>query len=57
MMNFLMLRLIGALLLFIVFFGWEEAGGGFAGFVFAVFVHFGLGGVGRTAGFFTTGWG
>jgi hypothetical protein len=49
MMNFLMLWLVGAFLLFVMFFRRKKAGGGFTGFVFAVFVHFGLGGFGGAA--------
>jgi hypothetical protein len=56
-MHFLMFWLVSALLFLIIFLGWQEARGGFAGFVLAVFIDFGLGGFGRAAGFFAAGWG
>ena len=51
------LRLIRPFLFFIIFLLREQAGGGFAGFVLAVFVLFGLGGVSGAAGFLAAGWG
>ena len=40
---------------FIILLGGQEAGGGFAGFVVAVLVDFGLGGFSGAAGFFAAG--
>ena len=46
---------VGTFLLFIVFLFRQQSGGGFGGFILAVFVGFGLGGVGRAPGFSAAG--
>ncbi len=51
------LWLIRAFLFFIIFLLGEQAGGGFAGFILAVLVHLGLGGISGAAGFLAAGWG
>ncbi|GEM_PF-6488637 len=41
----LLLGFIPVFLSVVIFLGREQTGGGFAGFILAIFIHFGLGGV------------